>query len=362
MAIETTSDLSLVGTSQIVDGSVTSAKIAAGAIGTAKINSTGAIDGYLLTADGSGGVAWEALAAAGADVQEFTSSGSWVKPAGKSAVYVLAVGGGGGGAAGNNSSGTGRGGYGGGGAAHSARWMVASTLSGTVTITIGSGGAGGTAAAASASNQNGVNGSFGGDTSFGTVVKAVGGPGGFWESGTTYAPLGRGVMEWGTNDSSGTAGRTSDDPGNVSRVMIASNSKALTYYANAGRGGYSEAANADGTYAAVRAMTRTGGGGCGGSNDSATSYNGSAGARGFGFDGNVANGGTAGAGVGSNADGFGGGGGGGGGHTNGTAGAGGNGYLGGGGGGGGGVYRSSGSAQGGNGGNGGGGYVLVISV
>jgi hypothetical protein len=39
MAIETTSDLSLVGTSQIVDGSVTSAKIGTGAVGSAALAS-----------------------------------------------------------------------------------------------------------------------------------------------------------------------------------------------------------------------------------------------------------------------------------------------------------------------------------
>jgi hypothetical protein len=86
MAIETTSDLSLVGTSQIVDGSVTSAKIAsgavvsaaiaagavgssalatgavvaasiaAGAVGTAAISSGSATSGQILQANGSGAV------------------------------------------------------------------------------------------------------------------------------------------------------------------------------------------------------------------------------------------------------------------------------------------------------------------
>ena len=66
MAIETTSDLSLVGTSQIVDGSVTSAKIGAGAVGsaaiaaasvgTAAISSGAATSGQILQANGSGAV------------------------------------------------------------------------------------------------------------------------------------------------------------------------------------------------------------------------------------------------------------------------------------------------------------------
>jgi hypothetical protein len=88
MAIETTSDLSLVGTSQIVDGSVTSAKIgagavvaasiaagavgsaaiaagavgssalASGAVGAAAISSGAATSGQILQANGSGGVSF----------------------------------------------------------------------------------------------------------------------------------------------------------------------------------------------------------------------------------------------------------------------------------------------------------------
>ena len=65
MAIETTSDLSLVGTSQIVDGSVTSAKIAAGAVGTAAISSGAATSGQILQANGSGAVSFVTPAAGG---------------------------------------------------------------------------------------------------------------------------------------------------------------------------------------------------------------------------------------------------------------------------------------------------------
>ena len=65
MAIETTSDLSLVGTSQIVDGSVTSAKIAAGAVGTAAISSGAATSGQILQANGSGAVSFATLASGG---------------------------------------------------------------------------------------------------------------------------------------------------------------------------------------------------------------------------------------------------------------------------------------------------------
>jgi len=95
MAIEVTSDLSLVGTSQIVDGSVTSAKIgtgavvaagiaagavgsaalasgavgsaaiAAGSVGTAAISSGAATSGQILQANGSGAVTFATPAAGG---------------------------------------------------------------------------------------------------------------------------------------------------------------------------------------------------------------------------------------------------------------------------------------------------------
>ena len=325
--------------------------------GTA-IKSTGATNGYVLTADGSGGASFLALSAAGADVQEFTSSGSWVKPAGKSAVYVLAVGGGGGGASGANLSSTGRGGNGGGGAAHVARWLVASTLAGTITVTVGAAGTGGTAAASSASDENGVDGAEGGNTSFGTVALALGGLGGAYIT-TGQHPTARGGAEWGQRLSSVAQGGTSDNPG-TGKNFDQTDPTNLSFALAAGRSGFLLGGPAN--YAAVRAMTRTGGGGSGGGY-SGGALNGGAGGRGFGFDGAIANGGTASGGAGTAAAAaLGCGGGGGGGIQNGTAGAGAAGYLGGGGGGGGGVFRTSGSAQGGAGGNGGGGYVLVISV
>jgi hypothetical protein len=75
MAIETTSDLSLVGTSQIVDGSVTSAKIGTGAVGsaaisaasvgTAAISSGAATSGQILQANGSGAVTFATATSGG---------------------------------------------------------------------------------------------------------------------------------------------------------------------------------------------------------------------------------------------------------------------------------------------------------
>ena len=62
MSINTTSELTLVGTSQLVDDAVTAAKIAAGAVGTSEINATGIAANYVLSADGSNAAVWAAPA------------------------------------------------------------------------------------------------------------------------------------------------------------------------------------------------------------------------------------------------------------------------------------------------------------
>ena len=338
--------------------------------GTA-LKATSVTDGYVLTADGSNGVAWEAISA-GADVQEFTSSGSWIKPAGKTAVYVLAVGGGGGGASGGRSSSSfGRGGGGGYGAAHSARWMLASTLAGTVTVTIGSGGAGGTAIASGTTSVEGALGADGGDTTFGTVIRAIGGPQGKAYDGTNQFRVPVGVVEYGQANSDGVAGTAGTSDASSTATADITVAGAFANYAEVGR-----ARNAP--RSSVRAMTRTAAGGSGGmalatGTTLADHYGGNAGARGFGANGTIPSGGdvalgggtaTAGSAGSVVGIGLGHGGGGGGAAFSGIPGAGGEGYLGGGGGGGGGVAVPAGSAARatGAGGSGGGGYVLVISV
>ena len=310
-----------------------------------------------------GGIpSWATLSAAGADVQEFTSSGTWTKPAGKTAVYVFAVGAGGGGASGSRGNQvTGAGGAGGNGGVVARKWLVASTLASTVSVTIGAGGAGGTGLTAGTTTVDGITGTDGGNTTFGTALTAHGGFGGVFgpSSGGQYTQRPQGISEGGiTSDVTGTAGGTADTN------AISAGDPA--YYGASGGLGAAPVKNA------ILAFERPGGGGGGGrASSSSLFYGGGAGGRGFGASGTVPAGGAGnsavagGAGTAGSVNGaIGIGGGGGGAAYNAEGGAGGAGYVGGGGAGGGGVYRSSGggSHATGAGGAGGGGYMLVVSV
>ena len=103
------------------------------------------------------------------DVQAFTTSGTWVKPAGCTVVTVRLMGGGqGGGSGARRASGSASSGAAGGsGAPASQGAIVASELSATETVAVGAGGSGG--AAVTTDNTNGNSGDAGGLSFFGNT-------------------------------------------------------------------------------------------------------------------------------------------------------------------------------------------------
>ena len=140
--------------------------------GATAILTKGAAD-TVLTSDGTD-ISWQA-AGGGVDVQEFTSSGTYTKPAGASVIVVEVYGAGGGGEGGANSpSPVGPGGDGGGGGGYFTRTFSAPEFGSTETVTIGAGGSAGPAGPDSGNRDGGA----GGDTSVGDHIKAYGGYGG----------------------------------------------------------------------------------------------------------------------------------------------------------------------------------------
>lgn len=140
-----------------------------------------------ITASGSKGRLQD-IGSGGASYQVFYSSATWTKPTAAVGVYVQCVGGGGGGAEGGivdeftDPSFSAAGGNGGDGGIVVSRFLVASSLTSTVAITVGAGGAGGQHVSPVLSGSaSGVAGFDGGASSFGSYItthKAKGGKGG----------------------------------------------------------------------------------------------------------------------------------------------------------------------------------------
>jgi len=114
----------------------------------------------------SGATAPEWAAASAVDVQIFSSSSTWTRPASGDMVYVRAWGAGGsGGRAGSTD-----GGGGGGGGTYTEKWLTFTAAGSSQTVTIGAGGA--------ARTSDETDGAAGGNTSFGSLLTAYGGGGG----------------------------------------------------------------------------------------------------------------------------------------------------------------------------------------
>jgi len=161
-----------------------------------------------------------ATSGGGANLQEFSSSGTWTKPSGATFVMVEAFGGGGGGGSGRlaTSGNHAGGGAGGGGSGYNYKIFKASDLASTVTITIGAGGAGG---AAKSTTGDGNNGSNGGNSTFGSHLTAYGGGLGIG---------GRDVSTGGVNGGGGggTTGAASGSTGGAPQITASSNSGVTT--------------------------------------------------------------------------------------------------------------------------------------
>ena len=210
------------------------------------------VNGQVLAADSStaSGLIWKLGAS---NIQEFTSSDTWEKPAGATWAMILAIGGGGGGRSGIGPGATNpAGGGGGAGAVAVVRMLPMSALGDNETVTIGAGGNGGASITTGTGVNNGLNGS---DTTFGSLITAAGGTGSQGSS-SFQSTIGRVML---ATARTATADPRTDGAGTVQNTNL---------------GAVGTSAN--------RAQFGPGGGGGGGSSSTTVVAQGGAGAGGFG--------------------------------------------------------------------------------
>jgi hypothetical protein len=210
------------------------------------------VNGQVLAADSStaSGLIWRLGAS---NIQEFTSSDTWEKPAGATWAMILAIGGGGGGKSGVGPGATNpAGGGGGAGAVAVVRMLPMSALGETETVTIGAGGNGGASVTTGTNANNGLDGN---NTTFGSLITAVGGTGSQGSS-SFQSTIGRVML---ATARTATADPRADGAGTVQNTNL---------------GAVGTSAN--------RAQFGPGGGGGGGSSSTTVVAQGGAGAGGFG--------------------------------------------------------------------------------
>jgi hypothetical protein len=216
--------------------------------------------GNVLTSNGITWISTAPTSGSGvANVQSFTTSGTWTKPSGYAAgsrVMIQAWGGGGSGAKGASNGGAGGGGY-------NERWVTLSAMGATETITIGAGG--------TAVTVNGV-GNTGGTTSVGSLCSAYGGGPGSGSTfgyggaqlagGAPWASLVTGVVWDGWNW--GGYGGTTAQSGNTSGSSVwGGGAGGFSTITTAGTSSFAGAGGAGGTTGSGAAGTAPSGGGGG---------------------------------------------------------------------------------------------------